>query len=155
MKWSIPQLRKLETPFKFDFELNLNEHLTLLTDVIKAEYCKVSGVCRELTHDTYQFTLNIDALLILECSVSLEDVPYYFDNTITETFGFITDYSSDINPILKDTIDLTDVVLSEIIVSKPMKVVKEGYEEYYSEEEVDKINPQFAGLKDLLGGNKE
>ena len=155
MKWSIQQLQKLKKPFKFDFELDLSSLLGSLSDVNRLGECKVSGICREIHDDTYEFAFDINATLFLECSVTLEEIPYSLSSSVIETFGYNQEYSLDINLIEKNTIDLTDVVLTEIIVSKPMKIVKEGYEEYFSEEPESKINPAFAGLKDLIGGDNK
>ncbi len=152
MKWSIPQLRKLSKPFNFESKLDLNDLIGNMNDVIRAEDCIISGICRELGDDAYEFTIDIKAVLYLECSVSLEEVEYNFDSNITEVFGYDEDFSSLVNLIEKDTIDLTNVILTEIIVSKPMKIVKEGYEENFSDEPEARINPAFEGLKDLIGG---
>ncbi len=152
MKWSIPQLRKLSKPFTFESNLDLNSLIGNMNDVIRTQDCVISGVCREMGDDAYEFNIDIKATLYLECSVSLEEVEYYFESNITEIFGYDDDFSSLVNLIEKDTIDLTDVILTEIIVSKPMKVVKEGYEEHFSDEPERRVNPAFEGLKDLLGG---
>ena len=60
--------------------------------------------------------------------------------------------SSDDYPIIKDTINLDDAVLSEIVLNIPFKVVKEGYEDEFSDEDDYEINPSFEALKDLYGG---
>ncbi len=154
MKWSIPQLRKLSKPFKFEYELNLDELTEGMSDVIRTKDCIVSGICKEISDDTYEFNIDIRAILYLECSVTLDEVEYYFESNITELFGYDEDFSSLVNLIVKDTIDLTDIVRTEIIVSKPMKVVKEGYEEHFSDE-AEKPESPFAGLKDFIGGDNK
>lgn len=150
MKWSIPQLRKLRKPFNFESTFDLNNFIGDMSDVIRTTQCLVDGVCREIGDDTYEFTINLQTTLIMECAVTLEEIEYQFQTEFSETFGYDDDFSSLVNPIVKDTIDLTDVILSEIIVSKPLKVVKEGYEEYYSDEP-ERTSP-FEGLKEFIGG---
>ncbi len=151
MKWSIPQLRKLRKPFNFESTFDLNNFIGNMSDVLRTTDCFVEGVCREIGDDTYEFTINLKTVLYMECAVTLDEIEYQFESEFSETFGYDSDFSSLVNPIVKDTIDLTDVILSEIIVSKPLKVVKEGYEEYYSDEEPEKTSP-FEGLKELIGG---
>ncbi|MFI3252620.1 MAG: YceD family protein [bacterium] len=155
MKWSIPQLRKLKKPFTFESNLDLNNLIGNMSDVIRTNNCVISGTCREIGDDAFEFDINIKAVLYLECSVTLEEVEFNFESDITELFGYDEEFSSLVNLIEKDTIDLTDVILTEIIVSKPMKIVKEGYEEHFSDEPERRINPAFEGLKDLLGGDNK
>ena len=91
------------------------------------------------------------------CSVSLLDVnvPLNFDTQIR--FSYSIDDSSDDYLITKDTINLDEAVLSEIVLNLPLKVVKEGYENEYMEEaeEEEKINSSFQMLKELYGGEAE
>ncbi|MFI3329468.1 MAG: hypothetical protein R3Y05_03135 [bacterium] len=154
MKWAIPQLRKLTKPFNFEFELDLNELIGSMDDVIRTKDCIISGICKDLSHDTYEFDIDIKATLYMQCSVTLEEVEYFFESNVLELFGYDEDFSSLVNPIVNDTIDLTDVILTEIIVSKPMKIVKEGYENHFSDE-AEKPDSPFAGLKDLIGGDNK
>ena len=70
-------------------------------------------------------------------------------------YSYSIDDSSDDYLITKDTINLDEAVLSEIVLNIPLKVVKEGYEnEFMEEEEIleEEINPSFKALKDLYGG---
>ena len=47
---------------------------------------------------------------------------------------------------------VVSAVLSEIVLNIPFKVVKEGYEDEFSDEEDYEINPSLEALKDLYGG---
>lgn len=157
MKWAIPQLRKLAKPFNFEYDFDLMSELTNTNDVIDVKKCKVSGCCYETNYDEYLFDLNIDSLLVMVCSVSLEDVlvPLNFNTQVR--FSYSTDDSSDDYLITKNTINLDEAVLSEIVLNIPYKVVKEGFENEFMEEEEyeEEINPCFEALKDLYGGEAE
>ena len=92
------------------------------------------------------------------CSVSLLDVlvPLQFDTQIR--FSNSIDDSSDDYLITKDTINLDEALLSEIVLNLPLKVVKEGYENEFMEEEiveVEEIDPRLKALKELYGGEAE
>ena len=156
MKWAIPQLRKLAKPFTFEYDYDLLNELVVKDDIKDVKKCHVSGVCYEVSYDEYLFDLNIDAELIMECSVSLLPVlvPLSFNTQVR--FSYSIDDSSDDYLITKDTINLDDAVLSEIVLNIPLKVVKEGYENEFMEEEPEeeKINPSFQALKDLYGGEE-
>jgi uncharacterized metal-binding protein YceD (DUF177 family) len=155
MKWAIPQLRKLAKPFTFEYDYDLLNELVVKDDIKDVKKCHVSGVCYEVSYDEYLFDLNIDLELVMVCSVSLLDVfvPLTFDTKVR--YSYSIDDSSDDYLITKDTINLDEAVLSEIVLNIPLKVVKEGYENEFMEEEEtleEEINPSFKALKDLYGG---
>ena len=156
MKWAIPQLRKLAKPFTFEYDFDLMSALVKNNDILDVKKCHIEGQCFEAGYDEYLFNLNIDALLVMECSVSLLEVsvPLKFNTEVR--FSYSIDDSSDDYLITKDTINLDDAVLSEIVLNIPLKVVKEGYENEFMEEEPEeeKINPSFQALKDLYGGEE-
>ena len=156
MKWAIPQLRKLAKPFSFEYDFDLMSELVSTNDILEVKKCHIEGKCFEASYDEYLFDLNIDAELIMECSVSLLPVlvPLSFNTQVR--FSYSIDDSSDDYLITKDTINLDDAVLSEIVLNIPLKVVKEGYENEFMEEEPEeeKINPSFQALKDLYGGEE-
>ena len=157
MKWAIPQLRKLAKPFDFEYDFDLMNELTNNDDILEVKKCKVTGRCYETNYDEYLFDLNIDSELVMVCSVSLLDVlvPLKFNTQVR--FSYSTDDSSEDYLITKNTINLDEAVLSEIVLNIPYKVVKEGYENEFMEEEEyeEEINPCFEALKDLYGGEAE
>ena len=156
MKWAIPQLRKLAKPFSFEYDFDLFNELQVKNDIKAVNKCHVNGVCYEVSYDEYLFNLSIDIELVMVCSVSLLDVivPLEIDTQIR--YSYSIDDSSDDYLITKDTINLDEALLSEIVLNLPLKVVKEGYEnEFMEEEEVEEINPTLKALKDLYGGEAE
>ena len=158
MKWAIPQLRKLAKPFTFEYDYDLKNALVNKEDVLDVKKCHIQGECFEVSYDEYLFNLDIDLELVMVCSVSLLEVlvPLKFNTEVR--FSYSTDDSSDDYLITKDTINLDDAILSEIVLNIPLKVVKEGYENEFIDEELfeeEKINPSFQALKDLYGGEAE
>ena len=152
MKWAIPQLRKLAKPFSFEYDFDLMSELVNKDDILDVLKCHIKGTCYEVSYDEYLFDLDIDAELKMVCSVSLLDVlvPVEFNTQVR--FSRTIDDSSDDYPIIKETINLDEAVLSEIVLNIPFKVVKEGYEDEFSEFEEDEINPSLQALKELYGG---
>ena len=157
MKWAIPQLRKLAKPFKFEYDFDLFNELQVKDDIKEVKKCHVSGICYEVSYDEYLFDLNVDLELVMVCSVSLLDVlvPIQFDTQIR--FSNSIDDSSDDYLITKDTINLDEALLSEIVLNLPLKVVKDGYENEFMEEEIveEEIDPRLKALKELYGGEAE
>lgn len=158
MKWAIPQLRKLAKPFSFEYDFDLFNELQVKDDIKEVKKCHVNGVCYEVSYDEYLFDLNIDLELVMVCSVSLLDVlvPLNFSTQIR--YAYSIDDSSDDYLITKDTINLDEALLSEIVLNLPLKVVKEGYEnEFMEEEEIleEEVDPRLKALKELYGGEAE
>ena len=121
MKWAIPQLRKLAKPFSFEYDFDLFNELQVKDDIKEVKKCHVDGVCYEVSYDEYLFDLNIDLELVMVCSVSLLDVlvPLKFSTQIR--FSYSIDDSSDDYLITKDTINLDEALLSEIVLNLPLK----------------------------------
>ena len=70
----------------------------------------------------YVFNIHIEGTLILECALTLEEVPYQVVIDTVEVFDKIVD--EEVNYIEKNTIDLLPIVWENILVEKPMKVTK-------------------------------
>ena len=157
MKWAIPQLRKLAKPFSFEYDFDLFNELQVKNDIKEVKKCHVQGVCYEVSYDEYLFNLSIDIELVMVCSVSLLDVIVPLEIDTQVRYSYSIDDSSDDYLITKDTINLDEALLSEIVLNLPLKVVKEGYENEFmeEEEEVEEINPTLKALKELYGGEAE
>ncbi len=148
MKWAVPELRRLN-------RVTYNDTLELNDDIVGFNGCKsisavsISGDGKVIDKDKFEFRFNIKASMVLTCAVSLLDVNYDIDLNCEEIFAFDNSDNDDYNIIDGQTIDLKDVVITNIIINIPMKIVKEGYENLNdNDENVEKINPAFASLAD-------
>ena len=146
MKWTLGQLAKIEKPIVVNYELNLSENLDKMPDVKAISMVKISGMGYELGFDEYVFSLDVKCDLTMVCAISLEDVIYPLEFHTDEIFKTENNDGDDVN-LVTNVIDLDQVILSNIIMRIPMKVVKEGatYKEEVEKEEY--INPAFADLK--------
>ncbi len=140
-------------PYKFDDELDLSKDLDGFEDIISSSLCKVEGTLYERGIDTYLYEFSISLELVLEDAISLKAIPYKINAKASELFT--TDSTlEDVTIIDGLTLDTYDAVLTAVICNKPMAYTEEEFEDDVddSEEEVEteKINPAFAGLKDLL-----
>ena len=149
MKWTLGQLAKISKPIEVNYELNLTDYLDKMPDVRDISTVKINGMGYELGFDEYVFSLDIKCDLTMTCAISLEDVIYPLEFHTDEIFKTENNDGDDVN-LVTNIVDLDEVVLSNIIMRIPMKVVKEGIT--YSEEEnkEEYINPAFADLKKYL-----
>lgn len=121
MKWSVQQLNKLTIkPYHFEVSLDFSEYAEKVEDIISIEEVKVTGVITKIENDTFQFKYRIIAPLILECGLTLEPVEYVFDQEYDDIFSKTE--SDDVFLIEINTIDLSEVVWSNIIIDKPLTV---------------------------------
>jgi uncharacterized protein len=149
MKWTLGQLAKTNKPIEVNYELNLSEYLDKMPDVKAISMVKISGNGYELGFDEYVFSLDIKCELTMTCAISLEDVLYPLDFHTDEIFKTENNDGDDVN-LVTNEINLDDVVLSNIIMRIPMKVVKDGATFNSEEEKEEYINPAFADLKKYL-----
>ena len=148
MKWTLGQLAKMSKPITVDYELDLSSELAKMPDVKAISMVKISGNGYELGFDEYVFSLDIKVILTMTCAISLEDVLYPLDFHTDEIFKTENNDGDDVN-LVTNVIDLDEVILSNIIMRIPMKVVKEGAT-FKEEEKEEYVNPAFANLKKYL-----
>lgn len=156
MRYTLAQLRKMKFPYNevnyFDFKSELDG----FEDIISSNEAKVTETIANIGPDSYKVEMDISIDLYLECAVTLEKIPYSIRTKTCEyyTFDQETAQNGDYVYIEGQTLDTKDEVLSDILVEKPMKSVKDGvdFEDDIEEEETEEeyINPAFAGLKDLF-----
>ena len=129
MKWSLQQLNRYSNEdLKFTTEFNFEEYVGNVNGLLAISTVKVDGIGRCIGVDRYKFDLHIEAVLDLEDSWTLEPVPFPIDLDVVEVFDRI-DTDDDVRIIEKNTVDLTDVVWENILLSIPMRVVKSEVKE--------------------------
>ena len=148
MKWTLGQLAKMSKPIEVNYELDLSDKLDKMPDVKAISMVKIMGAGYELGFDEYVFSLDVKCDLTMTCAISLEDVNYPLEFHTDEIFKTENNDGDDVN-LVTNIVDLDDVILSNIIMRIPMKVVKEGAT-YKDEEKEEYINPAFADLKKYL-----
>ena len=148
MKWTLGQLAKMSKPIEVNYELDLSEYLDKMPDVKAISMVKIMGSGYELGFDEYVFSLDVKCDLTMTCAISLEDVNYPLEFHTDEIFKTENNDGDDVN-LVTNIVDLDEVILSNIIMRIPMKVVKEGAT-YKEEEKEEYINPAFANLKKYL-----
>ena len=168
MKWAIAQLIKRGTEvFEIDELVDFNNVLKPSDEIRKLSKVKVTGT-GQLQGKKVVFKLQIEGIMTLPCALTLDDVEYAYHVDTTEVFVFDNESyqeGDDEHLVTGTTVELAPAIWQNIILQKPLRVVKEGaYEElkkqgieFESEEdfqesatETQKVDPRLAVLSKLL-----
>ena len=153
MKFALAQLGNFRMPYSYDEELDLSDELNGFEDILRTSLCKVSTTIKERGEDTYLCVFHINVELIVQDSITLEEIPYEIDVDAEELFTKDVE-NMDATYIEGQTLDTKEAIISIILENKPASQSVESFEdqnEEFEDEEEDKgINPAFASLKDLL-----
>lgn len=166
MKWSKSEL--LTSPqgcITFDDTITFKEAAFERIDRIRGlRDVNVSGALRyESFDERVDVNLHIEGVMIVPCSITLEDVEVPFSTDSDEVFTFLKNKKNeDMHECKGDVIELLPVIFQLILMEVPLKVVKPGLKEYpkgngwevvkeerYHKEKRDEIDPRLAKLKDF------
>lgn len=121
MKWSIQQLRKIQTfPYYFETKLDLTDYYSSIEDIIKMDPVIVSGNIYRINDDTYRFVYQFSVNMELQCALTLDSVPYLMEKSYDETYSLLE--NDEYYLIEKNTINLTEMVWTNILIEKPINV---------------------------------
>lgn len=106
--------------------------------------------------------LDISGVMIVPCSITLEDVEYDFHTKSLEVFSFEKSDDEDVHEVKGDVVELLPVIFQLILMEVPLKVVKKGLKQYpkgdgwevvkeedYEKAKSDEIDPRLAKLKEF------
>ena len=119
MKWSIQQLRKLPTPYHFSDTIDFSEWIKSVDDIISIDKVEVTGDISKIDEETFRFVYQFVANMELQCALTLRPVPYVIDLTCDEVYKVDSD---DYFLIEKNTVDLDEMVWTNILLEKPINV---------------------------------
>jgi uncharacterized protein len=125
MKWTLGQLAKIQNfPYRFKETFLFKEHIHTIDDLIDIGECEVEGKLYRIDYDTYRLELTIKVELVIACALTLNPVKYPMNIKVSEIYSTVDD--KEYNLIDKNTIDLSEIVWTSIIIEKPIKVVSEN-----------------------------
>ncbi|WP_416326120.1 YceD family protein [[Eubacterium] hominis] len=165
MRWSKAELLQakdgvinIEDTISFEPEVFAKMHqIRGLQDVT------VSGNIHYDTESDRVFAdLDISGVMIVPCSITLEDVEYDFHTKSLEVFSFEKSDDEDVHEVKGDVVELLPVIFQLILMEVPLKVVKKGLKQYpkgdgwevvkeedYEKAKSDEIDPRLAKLKEF------
>ncbi len=124
MKWSLQQLQKINKfPYRFNTTFDFHPFIINNDEIYDVSLIEVKGTINQIDLDTYQFTYQVTGKLVLPCSLTLEPVDYLIDEEFDEVYS--TKNDEDFYLIEKNTIDLEKIVWANIILSIPIRVVRD------------------------------
>lgn len=133
MKWTLGQLAKIQQfPYHIKEKFNFEDYIQTIDDLLEIGECVVEGDIYRINYETYRFELTIKVDLVIACALTLNPVKYPINLKVEEIYS--TNDNEDVNLIVKNTIDLTEIVWTSIIIEKPIKVVSESARQILKEQ---------------------
>ena len=133
MKWSRAQLLQAENcTIYFDETIDFGPEIFAKMNQIRGlQDVTVSGNVHYDTASERVFAdLDIEGVMIVPCSITLEDVEYDFHTKSLEVFSFDKVDDEDVHEVKGDVVELLPVVFQLILMEVPLKVVKKGLKQY-------------------------
>ena len=149
----------IEKEIVVDEKFEVTKDKLLNTDLIDLKDVLVKGVITKDDID-YNLNFNINGMMILKCSVTLEAVKHPFNINVNGKLAEIIEEISGNLQKNENTIDIFPIIWENILVEIPMKVVSDKAKNFKAEgdgwklitelEAKEEVNPELEKLKELL-----
>ena len=145
-------INRTKSVIEIDQLVSFSDEYLISSEILELNSVKVVGNISLNEEDIPYLDLDVSGTMILEDSISLEEVSYPFSLKIEEK---VEDFSQNVT----NSIDIMDILWQNIVLEVPLKLTEvEDLSQYQgegwrlvSEEEMNKENNPFSNLKDLLG----
>lgn len=148
----------IDSQGEIDMLYSFDKEMLKKTDIISLDNISVKGYITSNSIDDYDLDVNVDGIMVLPSSLTLEPTDYKFSIKIE---GNIDELLKEINETLKknqNTIDILPIIWENILMEIPIRVVGDKNQSLQMEgdgwklitEEEKKLNPELQKLKDLL-----
>ena len=148
----------IDSQVEIDMLYSFDKEMLKKTDIISLDNISVKGYITSNSIDDYDLDVNVDGIMVLPSSLTLEPTDYKFSIKIE---GNIDELLKEINETLKknqNTIDVLPIIWENILMEIPIRVVGDKNQNLRMEgdgwklitEEEKKLNPELQKLKDLL-----
>lgn len=105
-------------------EVEIDSTLLETTDIKRLSLVSVNGVVKKVSNEIYNLNLTISGTMILECAISLEELPYDFKTSVDFNLN-LTENEYNIKNI-NNTLDIFPILWENIVLEIPTRIVKEG-----------------------------
>lgn len=134
-----------------DGEVKIPDEYLAKSEIIALKNVKLIGELEKI-EDQINITGNLEGIMVLEDSISLEPIDYPFKAEIDEEIDNFLEKSL-------NTLDITEILWQNIVLEVPLKLTNvENFDEYHgdgwrliSEDSIENTNNPFKELKDMLG----
>ena len=148
----------IDSQVEIDMLYSFDKEMLKKTDIISLDNVSVKGYITSNSIDDYDLDVNVDGIMVLPSSLTLEPTDYKFSIKIE---GNIDELLKEINETLKknqNTIDILPIIWENILMEIPIRVVGDKNQNLRMEgdgwklitEEEKKLHPELQTLKDLL-----
>ncbi len=148
----------IDSQVEIDMLYSFDKEMLKKTDIISLDNISVKGYITSNSIDDYDLDVNVDGIMVLPSSLTLEPTDYKFSIKIE---GNMDELLKEINETLKknqNTIDILPIIWENILMEIPIRVVGDKNQSLQMEgdgwklitEEEKKLNPELQKLKDLL-----
>lgn len=122
MKWSIQQLNKIQKfPFSFQVTFDYKDEISSVSDILDIDIVKVDGNIDKINDNTYRLKYHMVAPLTLQCALTLDPVAYVIEKDYNEVYSTID--CDNYFLIEHNTLDLNEIIWSNILIEKPINVI--------------------------------
>ena len=148
----------IDSRVEIDMLYSFDKEMLKKTDIISLDNIIFKGYITSNSIDYNYLNVNVDGIMVLPSSLTLEPTDYKFSIKIE---GNIDELLKEINETLKknqNTIDILPIIWENILMEIPIRVVGDKNQSLQMEgdgwklitEEEKKLNPELQKLKDLL-----
>jgi uncharacterized protein len=109
---------------ELDEKVNIEENLLINTDIKRLDFVRVKGLIKKISNNIYNLNLTISGNMILQCAISLEDVPYDFKSEVELNLDTTKNEYNIKN--INNTLDIFPILWENIVLEIPTRIVKEG-----------------------------
>lgn len=109
----------------FEEDIVFDKDILLKAEIIDIPHCKVKGNIKKYEEGLYEIDLNIKGTMILECTISLEEVEYNFNVNVNKSFDSEGKMEENLK-INANTLDIFPFIWENIVLEKPLRIVKEN-----------------------------
>lgn len=106
----------------FDDTITFDAEYTKRTEIKELKPVSVHGSIKSTMNDLYTLDLTINGIMILPCSISLQDVEYPFDIEVMEILSENSEIDEEYIKINEKSIDILPIVWQNIVMEIPLKV---------------------------------
>lgn len=138
-----------------DNKIKLDKQIYSNTDIRNIDDIYLKGNIVYHGDESFELKLNIKTILVLPCSITLDNINYPIDININEDLG-----EEENTKIINNSIDLIPIIWQNIMLEVPLKVVSEnvdrskfkgdGWRLITDEKELKEKDTRLEKLKEFL-----
>jgi uncharacterized protein len=145
-----------------DESLTIDSELYKNTSIKELKPVKVSGKIFYNISDEIELDLDVEGVMVLEDSITLDPIDYPYEIHINEIISSENEEIKEYYQNSKNTLDIMPILWQNIVLEVPISITKEkdahlsgeGWE-LKNEEDKETIDPRLAELSKLLEEGKE